>query len=215
MSEYPSTRAHRVDESVRLFENPLLEKLSHVHPIVPLLVWGPLAAWLMVRAVTVHGIGPAGLALIAVAGLLAWTLAEYLLHRFLFHFPAKSRLGKRIIYLFHGVHHDTPQDKTRLVMPPAGAVPILAVLWLLFSLVLPQPWAEPFTAFFIVGYLVYDYIHYATHHFPMRHPLLRYLKQYHMRHHFAGEEGRYGVSSPLWDWVFGTYVPKPVSAGKR
>ena len=217
MSENQSTRTRRVDESVRLFQNPLLEKLSHVHPIVPLLVWGPLAVWLVVRAVTVHDIGAAGLALIAVAGLLSWTLAEYLLHRFLFHFPAKSRLGQRFIYLFHGVHHDTPQDKTRLVMPPAGAAPILGVLWLLFSAVLPQPWAEPFTAFFIVGYLVYDYIHYATHHFPMRHPVLRYLKQYHMRHHFAAEGGRYGVSSPLWDLVFGTYMaaPKPAAADKR
>ena len=117
---------------------------------------------------------------------------------------ACSRVGERLVYIFHGVHHDTPNDKSRLVMPPAGALPIMAMLWLLFSLVVPAPWNEPFIAFFIVGYLGYDYIHYATHHFRMRHPLLQFLKRYHMQHHFSGEKARYGVSSPLWDWVFGT-----------
>lgn len=207
MSANRTVSAQSREQSIRLFDNPLLEALSHVHPIMPLLVWLPVAAWLLLRAVTVHEIGAAGLAGIGVAGLLTWTFAEYTLHRFVFHYPAKSRLGQRFVFLFHGVHHDTPQDKTRLVMPPVGAALILGVLWLLFSSVLPYPWAEPFTAFFLLGYLVYDYIHYATHHFPMRHPLLRFLKQYHMRHHFASDGGRFGVSSPLWDWVFGTYHP--------
>lgn len=199
--------------SIRLFRNPILESLSHVHPIVPLLVWSPVVAWLLFRSVSVHGIGAAGLLLVAVAALLTWTLVEYTLHRFVFHYPATSRAGRWLVFLFHGVHHDAPGDKTRLVMPPAGALPILLLLWLLFSLLLPHPWHEPFMAFFMVGYLVYDYIHYATHHFPMRHPLLRYLKQYHMRHHFAGEEARFGVSSPIWDLVFGTYAP--ADAGRR
>ena len=215
MATLKPSRNHRVDESVRLFRNPLLEKLSHVHPIVPLLVWGPVAGWLLWRAVGVHGIGLAGMALIGGAGLLTWTLAEYLLHRYLFHYEPKTEIGQRFIYLFHGVHHDTPQDKTRLLMPPAGALPIIAVLYLLFYLALPYPWAEPFTGFFIIGYLVYDYIHYATHHFPMRHPVLQFLKRYHMQHHFSGEAGRYGVSSPLWDRLLGTFPSRSERQGKR
>lgn len=214
MSTLKPSRRHRVDESVRLFKNPILERLSHVHPLVPLLIWSPLAAWLLWRAVSVHEIGLAGLALIGLAGLFTWTLTEYLLHRFLFHYEPRTERGKRFIYLFHGVHHDTPQDKTRLLMPPAGAAPILAVLWLIFSLILPYPWAEPFTGFFIIGYLVYDYIHYATHHFPMRHPVLQFLKRYHMQHHFSGQSGRYGVSSPLWDRLLGTYPSRSDRAEK-
>ncbi len=100
-------------------------------------------------------------------------------------------------------------------MPPAGALPIIVVLWLIFNLVLPAPWAEPFTGFFIIGYLIYDYIHYATHHFPMRHPALQFLKHYHMRHHFSKDPGRYGVSSPIWDLVFGTYPEKTDRAARR
>jgi sterol desaturase/sphingolipid hydroxylase (fatty acid hydroxylase superfamily) len=204
MASHKPSRTHRVDESVRLFENPILERLSHVHPVVPFLVWAPVAAWLIWRAVAVHGIGLAGLLGIGVAGLVTWTLTEYLLHRFVFHYEPETETGRKVHYLFHGVHHDTPQDKTRLLMPPAGALPIIAALYLLFYMVLPYPWAEPFTGFFIIGYLVYDYIHYATHHFPMKHPALKFLKHYHMRHHFSDDDGRYGVSTPFWDWVFGT-----------
>ena len=76
--------------------------------------------------------------------------------------------------------------------------------YLMFGLFIPQPWIQPFCGGFIVGYLIYDYIHYSTHHFPMRNRLAKYLKHYHLKHHYSGEGGRYGVSSPVWDWVFGT-----------
>ena len=191
-------------QSIRLFENDLLERLSHVHPITPLLVWGPVAGWLLWRSVAVHQIAGIELLGLAVSGVLVWTLSEYCLHRFLFHYPARSKLGKWLVFLFHGNHHHDPRDKTRLVMPPAGAIPIMAGLYLLFSLFIPSPWIEPFCTFFIIGYLIYDYIHYATHHFPMRNRVARYLKHYHLKHHFAGEPGRFGVSSPLWDLVFRT-----------
>lgn len=191
-------------KSVRLFKNNLLESLTHVHPIVPLLFWSPVVVFLLWRALVVHQLPVSSVAALILPGLLIWTLTEYLLHRFVFHFPATSTAGKWLVYLFHGVHHDVPNDKTRLVMPPAGAVIVMAFLWTLFSLFIPAPWAEPFCAFFIVGYLVYDYTHYATHHFRMRHPLLDALKRHHMQHHFSRDKVKYGVSSPLWDWVFGT-----------
>jgi sterol desaturase/sphingolipid hydroxylase (fatty acid hydroxylase superfamily) len=185
-------------ESIRLFENDLLERLSHVHPLTPLVFWGPVALWLLWQGITTHALGMPAVAALAVAGVFTWTLTEYGLHRF----------------LFHGNHHEDPKDKTRLVMPPAGAIPIMAVLYLLFRAVLPAAWLEVFTAFFIVGYLVYDYIHYATHHFPMRNPVAKYLKHYHLRHHYAGQAGRYGVSSPLWDLVFGTRPAETPRAGR-
>jgi len=191
-------------DNVRLFRNDFLEALTHVHPLVPLLCWSPVALVLLWRSVTVHGL-PAGSVLgVAVLGMFVWTLTEYLAHRFLFHFPARSRAGQYLVFLFHGVHHVSPQDKTRLVMPPAGAIILMASLWGLFSLIVPRPWIEPFMGAFIIGYLIYDYIHYATHHFPMRNRLAHYLKRRHMQHHFRTSETKFGVSSPLWDWVFRT-----------
>ncbi len=116
-----------------------------------------------------------------------WTLTEYCLHRFVFHYPAQSRAGKYLVFLFHGVHHATPRDKTRLVMPPAGGIILMIVLYQIFRLAVPAPWIEPFLAFFIIGYLAYDYIHYATHHFPMRSKLLHFLKVYHLQHHYGAK----------------------------
>jgi sterol desaturase/sphingolipid hydroxylase (fatty acid hydroxylase superfamily) len=194
----------KAHQSIRLFENDLLERLTHVHPVVPLLFWAPVVAWLLWRSLAMHHLPLLPVLGIGVLALFTWTLTEYTLHRFVFHYPARSRLGKRLVYLFHGNHHDDPRDKTRLVMPPAGAIPIMAVLFFLFGLVIPAPWIEPFGAFFIVGYLIYDYIHYATHHFPMKNPVAKYLRRHHLKHHYSGERGRYGVSSPLWDIVFGT-----------
>ena len=192
-------------ESIRLFENDLLERLSHVHPITPLVVWAPVAAWLFWRSFSLYELALWPVAGIAILGMLTWTLSEYCLHRFIFHFPAKSKIGKWFVFLFHGNHHEDPKDKTRLVMPPAGAIPIMALLYLLFGLFIPQPWIQPFCAGFIIGYLIYDYIHYATHHFPMKGPVAKFLKHYHLKHHFSGETGRYGVSSPFWDIVFRTH----------
>jgi sterol desaturase/sphingolipid hydroxylase (fatty acid hydroxylase superfamily) len=191
-------------QSIRLFENDFLERLTHVHPIIPLLFWAPVASWLLWRTFFVHHLDVLPVLGIGALALVTWTLTEYSLHRFAFHYRARSKLGKRLVYLFHGNHHDDPRDKTRLVMPLSGAIPIMAALFLVFSLVIPAPWVEPFGAFFIVGYLIYDYIHYATHHFRMKNPVAKYLRQYHLKHHYSGEEGRYGVSSPLWDMVFGT-----------
>lgn len=202
-----NTRNDAAEPSIRLFRNDFLEALTHVHPIVPLLFWGPVVAVLLWRSIAVHALPASGLFAVALLGLLVWTLSEYCLHRFLFHFPATSRIGKYLVFLFHGVHHDAPRDKTRLVMPPAGAVIVMFALWQLFRLVVPAPWIEPFCAFFISGYLVYDYIHYATHHFPMRNPVAHALKVYHLKHHYGEYGFRFGVSSPLWDRVFGTYAP--------
>lgn len=113
-------------------------------------------------------------------------------------------MGKWLVFLFHGVHHKSPRDKTRLLMPPAGSIGLMAVFWLIFSSIIPSPWLEPFCAFFIIGYLVYDYIHYATHFSPMRSTAARLLKKHHMRHHFTEPARYYGVSSPFWDLVFNT-----------
>ena len=194
----------KAHQSIRLFENDFLERLTHVHPIVPLLFWAPVVVWLLWRSLAMHHLPLLPVLGIGVLALFTWTLTEYCLHRFVFHYPARSKLGKWFVYLFHGNHHDDPRDKTRLVMPPAGAIPIMAALFFLFGLVIPAPWIEPFGAFFIVGYLIYDYIHYAAHHFAMKNPVAKYLRRYHLKHHYSGESGRYGVSSPLWDIVFGT-----------
>ncbi len=190
-------------QSIRLFENSLLESMTHVHPIIPLVMWGPFTIWLLGKAYN-KGLSFSEFLMTAIAGLIIWTITEYAVHRYLFHFPGKSDFSKRMVYLFHGIHHDQPDDATRLVMPPVPAVLLMGLFYGLFSLFVPALYLESFMGFFIVGYLCYDYIHYATHHFPMTSTVGRYLRKYHLRHHHAKEESKYGVSNPLWDYVLGT-----------
>jgi sterol desaturase/sphingolipid hydroxylase (fatty acid hydroxylase superfamily) len=191
-------------ESIRIFKNPILESFTHVHPIVPLLLWTPVILFLLYRGATVKNVALIQFFGLFVFGMLLWTLTEYVLHRFVFHWNAKGRTGKYFVFLFHGLHHDDPQDPTRLVMPPVPAILIVALLWILFSAVFPVQFIEVIMAFFLVGYLCYDYIHYATHHFAMTSKVGRYLRKYHLQHHYSSERSKYGVSSPLWDYIFGT-----------
>jgi sterol desaturase/sphingolipid hydroxylase (fatty acid hydroxylase superfamily) len=77
------------------------------------------------------------------------------------------------------------------------------VFFLVFGRVAPAAFAG-----LLVGYLFYDMLHYATHHFSMKRGLWLWLKKYHMRHHYDDDHAGYGVSSPLWDYVFGTRQPR-------
>ena len=193
-----------VGESIRIFKNPILESFTHVHPIIPLLVWLPVILFLFYRGATLKSVSSIEFIVLFFAGLLLWTFTEYVLHRFVFHWDAKSRAGKYFVFLFHGLHHDDPQDATRLVMPPVPAIIIISLLWMLFSALFPAKYIDVLMAYFLIGYLCYDYIHYATHHFAMTSKVGRYLRKYHLQHHYAGEKSKYGVSNPLWDYLLGT-----------
>jgi sterol desaturase/sphingolipid hydroxylase (fatty acid hydroxylase superfamily) len=106
-------------------------------------------------------------------------------------------------FIIHGVHHDHPNDKLRLVMPPAVSIPLAALFLLAFSALFGDA-AFPLFAGFIAGYLTYDYTHYYVHHFVPRSDLGKRLREQHMRHHFQDHRFGFGVSSPLWDAVFRT-----------
>jgi sterol desaturase/sphingolipid hydroxylase (fatty acid hydroxylase superfamily) len=198
-------------EPIRLFKSDFLEFFTHISPIAIIALWLPIVVLLLIYAV-LRASGPTFPAYIPlgfIIGLFLWTFAEYTLHRFLFHHKPTTPRQERIFFLFHGIHHAQPQDKTRLVMPFPVSIPMAAIICGLFYLILavllksPQ-WVAPLIAGFLVGYLVYDLTHYATHHFPMRAGYAKYIKRYHMQHHYKEPDTRFGVSSPVWDWVFHT-----------
>ncbi len=189
-------------DSMKLFQNPLMERMTHVHPSTPFIVWLPIVTLLLWNAF--HALDAVSIAILGVAGFFSWTLAEYFLHKFLFHLETENPYLKRFVFLLHGIHHAQPEDKTRLVMPPIASIPIGSALYLVFLGVFGVDKVQPFFAFFLLGYLCYDWIHYSTHHFKPQTIVGRVLKKNHMDHHFSKEEINWGVSSPLWDYVFGT-----------
>jgi len=206
------------DESVRMFKSPFLELFSKVHWSVPLFVFVPIISYLMYQAFTSESIGLLQIAAWFVAGVVVWTVAEYFLHRFLFHYEAPGKIGKRLHFIFHGVHHDYPNDSWRLVMPPALSLPLAYAFYLLFRSVVPHDGFFSFFAGFLAGYLFYDMLHYAIHHAPMKGKIWMALKTHHLKHHFKDPDAGYGVSSPLWDVVVGTQFKKgkeQKSSGKR
>jgi sterol desaturase/sphingolipid hydroxylase (fatty acid hydroxylase superfamily) len=200
-------------ETCRMFESDLIERFSRIHPSTPFVAWVPVIGVLLYRSVRF------GLSLPAIAGLfllgaLTWTLAEYVLHRYLFHWVNETAWGQRLHFLLHGVHHDYPNDKDRLVMPLGASIPFGILFYLVFLSALGVATTQPFFAGFVLGYLGYDGTHYAIHHFRPRTRLGKWLRRHHMLHHHADHEGGFGVSTPLWDLVFRT-MPEHKSAGNR
>jgi sterol desaturase/sphingolipid hydroxylase (fatty acid hydroxylase superfamily) len=198
------------DVPIRLFKSDFLEFFSHIHPVMIIVLWLPVVIFFLVRSYQVLGAQTVLLPVFSLLfGLFLWTLTEYLMHRFVFHFKPRNEWQKRISFLFHGVHHAQPQCRTRLVMPLPVSIPLAAVFlvlfYLIFSLALNSPvWMAASFSGFLIGYLIYDLTHYATHHFAMRKGYLKFLKRYHMMHHYKSPNARFGVSSPIWDMAFAT-----------
>jgi sterol desaturase/sphingolipid hydroxylase (fatty acid hydroxylase superfamily) len=190
--------------SPRMFDNPVLELFSRVHPAVPPLIYLPLVSFLLYRALGPEGLSPGGVAGAFVLGLAIWTLTEYLLHRFIFHLRPDTSWGRRMHFIIHGVHHDYPHDPMRLVMPPSVSVPLAILVYLLFRVVFGPDWSLPTFAGLVIGYLAYDMTHYHIHHHRSDNRLSLALRRYHYRHHFQQSDRGYGVTSPLWDGVFRT-----------
>jgi len=195
-------------ESIRIFKNDLFESLSKVQFYVPLIVFVPVITWLAYTAFAdVHMSVLQFFGWVA-AGLFIWTITEYIMHRWVFHFYPTSKIGKRIHFIFHGVHHDYPNDAKRLVMPPSASIPMALALYFLFLYILPAGTIYAFFTGFLIGYLIYDMTHYALHHANFKSAFWKKLKQHHMLHHYSDSTKGYGVSSAIWDKVLGSDFEK-------
>ena len=197
-------RTAQLSASPPLFQNRLIDRFSRIHPSVPAIIFLPVVVAGVWLGADRGGYGAAHIVLLVALGLLIWTLTEYWLHRLVFHWEPDHPLGSRLHFVIHGVHHDHPNDRLRLVMPPAGQRAAGGALPRGVHLIFGTPAAYPIFAGLILGYLAYDYTHYHVHHHTPRTKLGRRLREQHMRHHFQDHRYGYGVSSPLWDVVFRT-----------
>jgi sterol desaturase/sphingolipid hydroxylase (fatty acid hydroxylase superfamily) len=189
-------------ESTRMFKSGLIESLSKVHYSVPLIIYLPVAAYCSWQALGELQVGAKIFVVSCVGGLLVWTLTEYILHRFIFHYEPDSDWGRKLHFIFHGVHHDYPNDAMRLVMPPSISIPLALFFFFVFKYTLPPEYLYGFFASFLVGYLFYDTTHYAIHHANFKSGFWKKMKTHHMTHHYSDSTKGYGVSSKLWDKIF-------------
>lgn len=203
------------DESPRMFDNEALDLLSRTPWWTVPLLWIPGSAAFFTIGLS-QGAPPLLSALAFVAGVLLWTLTEYSLHRSVFHWIPAAPWGDRFHFFVHGVHHQWHWDRFRLVMPPAVSLLLCVVFGLAFRLVLGPVWMWPSFAGFVLGYCVYDCAHYAVHHLKWQARWFQRLRAHHMSHHHNPKYHslRFGVSTMLWDRVFGTMEPPKSAPGK-
>jgi sterol desaturase/sphingolipid hydroxylase (fatty acid hydroxylase superfamily) len=154
------------------------------------------------------GLSTWSIVILLTSGFFSWSLMEYGLHRFIFHYDAKSRMGRKLLYEVHMSHHESPSARKRIFASLFLSVPISAVYWLV-AWFATGSWASASYLFIgmATGYFCYEWLHFQCHHGRSRLGVLRYLKKYHLLHHYKTPELRFGVTSPLVDLLFGTFRP--------
>ncbi len=150
---------------------------------------------------------PAELLRLLLAGLLLWTLIEYCMHRFLFHWIVKNRRLKNLLWYLHIGHHAEPRDPEQILVSPAMSVPISGLLLGSLYLALGSLFgAAGVIVGTWIGFLYYESVHYRLHRSAAQGVLLGHQRRRHFYHHFVNGETCFGVTSPLWDFVFGTFA---------
>ena len=156
------------------------------------------AVLLLALALTVEPYGQRlETAALVVAGLAAWSLIEYLMHRFVLH-------GWQPFQRWHAEHHDRP---TALIQAPT-----LVSAGLIVTLVFVPTWllshwwpACALSLGVVAGYFGYAVTHHATHHWRADSAWLKRRKRWHaLHHHNVDRPSCFGVTSGVWDHVFGS-----------
>jgi dihydroceramide fatty acyl 2-hydroxylase len=141
-------------------------------------------------------------------GVLSWTLIEYGLHRFVFHYNARSVFGRRLLYAAHLSHHEHPRATSHFFSSLLLSLPIATTYFLLAWVAAGSLHTASYMfSGLAAGYFCYEWLHFQAHHRRPRLRLFRYLKKYHLLHHHETPDFRFGVTSPLFDMLLGTFRP--------
>jgi sterol desaturase/sphingolipid hydroxylase (fatty acid hydroxylase superfamily) len=203
-----------------IFKNKRLEVFTKTHPLLIWAMYIPLIVLMLYFAVAIIGLSKTQVALLFIGGIISWTLFEYIIHRFAFHFIPKRKATMKIVYIIHGNHHEYPRDKQRLFMPPLPSIIIASGFFALmyFTGVFFNTVSYVFAFFpgFIFGYLLYGTMHYAIHSWSPPFKWMKPLWRNHHLHHYKDEHRGFGVSTTIWDRVFGTmYVSENIRLEKE
>lgn len=150
---------------------------------------------------------------VVILSFFGWTLIEYLMHRFVYHEIGTVRGMERFQYIFHGIHHDNPNREDKLILPPAPWLVALLLFIGIFYLFF-QAYAFAIVPGLVFGYVFYVYIHYRIH-LPGTPKWMRNHMIHHQLHHHRHSDKAFGVTTALWDRVFGTMPPEPIGWNRK
>jgi sterol desaturase/sphingolipid hydroxylase (fatty acid hydroxylase superfamily) len=190
----------------KVFENPILERLTRTHISVPIIILMTVASVLLYIAFVYTdytGLTPLFVVGLFFTGFLSFTLIEYIAHRYLFHMKPTTEFKRKVQYALHGLHHEYPKDKDRLAMPPIMSLLLAGVFYLIFSSLIGTK-VFGFLPGFITGYCAYIFVHFIVHAYNPPKNVFKGLWLNHSIHHYKDNTQIFGVSSQLWDYVFGT-----------
>lgn len=180
--------------------------INRIELYKPFAFYAVLLAALNAAALRGGDEAPASVAALLCGGLFTWGLIEYSIHRWLLHREPRiddARLhGNRV----HLAHHADPDALDRLNVQLSESLPICAAFCLL-AWAATSSWRSTVFLYdgLMLGYFFYEYLDYQAHHGAARGRLIRYYRRYHLLHHHCDAEARFGVTSPLFDLLFGTY----------
>lgn len=137
----------------------------------------------------------------AAAGAASWTAAEYGLHRFAMH----EMRGRGMASVEHLRHHADVTYFSPMSKKLASAAATTAIAYPATALLAGRRWATAFSAGLIGTYFAYEVTHRRLHTHPPRNRYGRWARRSHMYHHFGAPMRNFGVTTPIWDRVFGTY----------
>lgn len=209
MNQKVTTEHNRGNATI--FKNSFLESLTKTTLRSNIMVYGTIVILLIYNAIYIKNIDPITFIGLFTFALFFWTFAEYILHRFVFHWINENKFVQRFHFIMHGSHHLYPKDTERLLMPPVPGIlmasVLFAIFYVIFTIIGYPNYTWGFFPGFFLGYLLYSFLHRATHVVkPPKH--FKFLWKHHSLHHYKYPEKAFGVSNTLWDHVFGTMPPK-------
>ena len=182
-------------------------RIRALKQFIPLYIYAAVAFFLCFLA-SGKELSTLKIVLLLSAGFLSWSLIEYALHRFIFHYDARSRWGRKLLYEAHISHHDNPDVMSRHFASLLLSAPIATAYWLIAWIATGSiAMASYLFVGMAAGYISYQWVHFQCHHGRSHLRVLKYLRRYHLLHHYQTPDLRFGVTSPLLDLVFGTFQP--------
>jgi sterol desaturase/sphingolipid hydroxylase (fatty acid hydroxylase superfamily) len=126
-----------------------------------------------------------------------WSLEEYVFHRYALHYD--------ILYtMYHGIHHTRWIQLSTLFKPQWLIVASMGIQYQLCLYICGLLAASKLFVWLPLYYLLFEWLHYSTHYTGPR--WMNQIRDYHRAHHIE-ESLNYGITTPMWDWVFGTLHP--------
>nr|MBI1229305.1 fatty acid hydroxylase [Cytophagales bacterium] len=195
--------------TAKMFANPFLEKISRTHISLPITMFLGVGLYSLYMGVSSTSVSFLSSFMLLLAGFLFFTFIEYLMHRYLYHMEPDSDVKDKLQYSMHGVHHDYPKDKDRLAMPPFISGIYALVAYFAFNFLMGD-YSFYFLPGFLFGYAAYLGVHYIVHAYQPPKNFLKVLWVNHAIHHYKDPDVAFGVSTPIWDYVFGTMPKKSI-----